>query len=171
MEDVLKATERRLANISNLEEVRQREDYTVTYSEAVGDDIDEIWTRLQAGILHTDRSVMTESARAAKIVSDLLLLYTIQPHLVDERFKKAHDKLKTTEYLKWYKGRVGSKIGIPKRRLDKFAYEYALITNLELQGDNVMISTENLVLAKDYVASLTDNRAFLEHRRHWGTFG
>ena len=171
MEDVLNATDRRLANVSNLEEVRQREDCIVTYSEAVGHDIDEIWKRLQAGILHKDRSVLAESARAARIVSDLLLLYTTAPHLVAERFRKAHDRLKTTEYLECYRGRVGLEIGIPKRILAKFAYEHVIGAERKSQGDNWMISTEDLVLAKDYVASLTDTRAFSEHRKHCGTFG
>lgn len=170
MEDVLKATDRRLANVTKLEEIRQREDYTVTYSEAVGQDIDEIWKRLQAGILHKDSSVLAENARAAKIISDLLLLYATAPHLVAEPFRKAHNRLKTTEYLKWYRRRVGPEVGIPKEKLAKFAYDHVIGAKRKARGGNWIIPTEDLVLAKDYVASLTDTRAFSEHRQHCGTF-
>lgn len=169
MEDVLKATDRRLSKISSKAEVRRHSDYIVSYSEPLAMDISEIWNKLQAGLLHQNQEVIAEGKRAARIVTDLLFVYTLAPHLVDGRFRASHERLKDTNYIKWYQDEVGLEIGLSKRRVAPYAYEHAIGRDLRSQGDNWIISISDLVQAKDYVASLTDSRAFLEHRKHCGT--
>jgi dGTPase len=168
MEDVLSATDRRLARISSLNDIRTQFEYLVNHSIELQEDMDEIWNKLQVGILHNDSAVKAENARAARIVRDLFILYSVTPHLIETRFKDAYDSLLNSQYIKWYLDKVGPEVGIPKKNLSRFAYEHIIGTTPRSQGDNWMISTLNIILAKDYVASLTDTRAFQEHNKHFG---
>jgi len=176
MEDILNTTEKRLAKIfpivgegnERVSIIKKERDYIISYSESLKHDIDEIWNRLQVSILFKDRAVITENARAKKIVRELLLLYIIAPHLVEIHFKKSHEKLKDSEYMNWYIGRVGEKVKIPK---SKVPYGCPIGLEIESKGDNYFIPIEDLILGKDFVASLTDTRALLEHHKHFGTLG
>ena len=125
-----------------------------------------MWRDLQKGILHKHRAVVAENMRAARIVRDLLITYTIAPELIEPQFLHLHQGLRDTDYLKWYRQQVGEQVGLPQRLLSRYAYEHAISVNLRKQGDNWLIPTDNLVMAKDYVASLTDVRAINEHRAH-----
>jgi dGTPase len=169
MEDILSATDQRLAGLSSLKDVRENYDYTVKHSDEIKKDIGEIWKQLQAGILHNNSAVKTENSRAARIIRDLFYVYIVAPHLVDERFQEAHRRLANSKYLDWYIKNVGPKVGIPKKNLSRFAYEHIIGETPTSQGDNWMMPTHNIVLAKDYVASLTDARAVIEHQKHFGS--
>ena len=171
MEDVLDATDRRLAAVSSLGEVREKHEYIVSHSKELEVEIGEIWRRLQVGILHNHFTVKTENARAARIVRDIFLVYLVAPHLVEERFQKAHNRLADSGYITWFISKVGSEVGIPKKHLSRFAYEHTIGMKPQAQGDNWMIPTRNIILAKDYVSSLTDARAVLEHQKHIGAAG
>lgn len=176
MEDILNTTDRKLTNISNIVGIgNEREyivnnerDYVVSFSETLKSDIEEIWKKLQVDILFKNRAVMGEIARARKIVRELLLLYTAAPHLIDIRFKNAHDELKNSDYMKWYIDKVGETISISKSNLP---YEHVIGMELKSKGDNYLVPTDDLILAKDYVASLTDTSALKEHRKYCGTLG
>lgn len=168
MEDVLTATDRRLVALGSPEEVRHRQEYIVAHSNDVSDEMAEVWRKIQAGVLHKDPAVVTANNRAAAIVSDLFLAFAVAPHLIDERFRRSHERLDASGYMDWYRDRVGASLGIPKRRVSKLSMEFAIGGALTSQGDNWAIPTEWIVRSKDYVASLTDSRAMAEHRRHCG---
>jgi dGTPase len=167
MEDILTATDARLAGLNNLQAVRRVRDYVVDFSPALKQDLTEVWDKLQKGILHKHRTVVAENMRAARIVRDLLVTYAIAPELIDPRFLRLHRGLRETVYLGWYRQRIGEQIGLPQRLLSRYSYEHAISANLRKQGDNWLIPTDNLVMAKDYVASLTDARVIHEHRTHY----
>jgi len=169
MEDILNSTDFRLRTIHNIDEdVRMTREYIVAYSDVLGTEIGEVWDRLQAGRLHKHQAVVSEYGRAARIVRDLLLLFASTPALVEPIFRKSHESLYNPrcDYIGWYVSRVGEKVGIPKQILSKYSYEYNIGMRLEEQGDKWLIPIENLVLAKDYVASLTDTTAVSEHRKN-----
>lgn len=168
MEDILTSTGLRLNTINNIEDIRKTREYIVAYSDSIGTQIVEIWDRLQVGILHKDQGVVGEYGRAARIVHDLLLLYASTPALVEPIFRKSHESICNPEssYIKWYISKVGEKVGIPKQMLLKYSYEYNIVSRLEEQADTWLMPIENLVLAKDYVASLTDTTAISEYRKN-----
>ncbi len=172
MEDILTATEKRLVKINTLEDIHNNKDYIVTYSESLKRDITEIWENLQEGILHKDPKVITKNNQAARIVTNLLLLYAISPLLVEKRFREAHNRLEGEKYLNWYKEkRKNEKIGIPMKLLSSFYYEQVIGTEPIVKDNKLWIPIEDLILAKDYIASFTDRQAILEYRKHIGTFG
>ena len=69
--------------------------------------------------------------------------------------------------MKWYSGLSGGCAGIPKRLVEKFGLTGTIGISLKTSGDNWSIPIDDLILAKDYVASLTDTRAIAEHGRIW----
>ncbi|NVM29290.1 MAG: dNTP triphosphohydrolase [Candidatus Helarchaeota archaeon] len=165
MEDVINATDKNLANINSIEKIRENRDYLVTYSEDLKPDIHELWEKLQAGILHKDPSVIAQNLYATKIITELLLLYTISPKFVNERFRGTYRKLKNSDYIKYYIQRVGdNKICIPKR-LIKFNYDKIIGITFEQKRDNILIPIEDFIGAINYVASLTDIQAKNEHQK------
>lgn len=166
MEDILRATDERLTHLASLAQVRGTRAYTIDYSDPIKEDILEIWRRLQEGSLHKHPTVVAESMRAARIVRDLFLVYAIAPKLVAQAFRESHRGLATTAYVAWYEQRVGNDIGVPKRLLARYSYEHTLGSEPRSQGDNWLIPTMDLLLAKNYVASLTDTAAIEEHKRH-----
>lgn len=168
MEDVLTASDRQMRSLGSVEDVRNRREYTITFSPDIQQEVTEIWGRLQAGILHKNERVVAANLRAARIVSDLLILYTLAPELVDPRFKNSHEGLASTDYMKWYHGRLGTTVGIACSRLLRHFYDHVIGRKPERQGDNYLFPTKDLVLAKDYVASLTNGMAEREHRRCFG---
>lgn len=169
MEDVLTATDHNLAQLESLAAVRRQREYVVNFSPTLEDELREIWRRLQKGILHAHRAVVGENMRAARIVRDLLVTYAIAPALIEPRFQRLHTGLQQTDYLNWYHKQVGGDVvGLSQRFLSRYSYENAISSNRRKQGDNWLIPINDLVMAKDYVASLTDIRAVTEHRTHCG---
>ena len=166
MEDILRATDQRLSRLGSIAQVRGTRAYTIDYSDPIKEDVLEIWRRLQAGSLHAHPLVVAESLRAARIVRDLFLVYAIAAKLVAPVFRESHCGLAGMGYMEWYEQRVGKHVGIPKRLLARYSYEHLLGSELQSQGDNWLVLTTDLLLAKDYVASLTDAGAIEEHRKH-----
>lgn len=168
MEDILTSTDLRLRTINSLEDVRKAPGYIVDYSNALSAEIGEVWDRLQVGKLHKHQAVVAEYMRAARIVRDLLLLFASTPALVEPTFRKPHENMcdPRSNYKQWYVNQVGEKVGIPKQLLSKYSYEYNIGSWPEELEDKWLIPIENLILAKDYVASLTDTTAVSEHRKH-----
>jgi dGTPase len=169
MEDVLTASDQELRHIKCAEDVRNRLAYTITFSAEIQQEVTEIWRRIQAGILHRNERVVSANLRAARIVSDLLILYAIAPELVDPRFRKSHEGLASTDYIKWYHDKLGATVGISSSRLNRYFYDHVIGRELKKQGDNYLLPTIDLVLAKDYVASLTNGMAEREHRHLFGS--
>jgi len=169
MEDVLRASDERLVNMASLDQVRKTREYMIDFSSTVKEDIQEVWDKLQSGKLHVDQGVIEETMRAARIVHELLLLYISVPSLVPSSFREAHYWLEQhSPYIAWYKGKdgVGEHIMIPKRLVPAYVYEHTLKSPLTFEGDHCRILTRDVILAKDYVASLTDKAAETNHKKH-----
>jgi len=143
-----------------LDDIRKSDDYVVSFSPAIQAETTEVWRDLQAGMLHKDSRVNRENMRAAKIVTELFLLYSLVPSLVDERFTVAHQKLWEKEYMEHYKRCIQYEfIGIPARLVSQFFLERMIDGESQRHGDNWNVPFENVILARDYVASLTDTQA------------
>jgi hypothetical protein len=98
--------------------------------------------------------------RAAKIVTELFLLYCLSPLLIEERFVRLHNKLNGTEYMHYYEQRVKSGIiGLPVLLVTPLFLERMIGSNLQKKGDNWSVPLHSAIMAKDYVASLTDTQA------------
>lgn len=160
MEDVLVATDYRLARLGSLEAVRKAEEYTVAFSPAIQTEIDEVWIQLQDGLLHKDRRVIQNNRKASETVTRLFLLFMLMPELVSEAFRRAHEHLRSTEYVEHYVGLVGrDTVGFPKRIVSSLAVDRMIGSPLKEEGDNFVVPLYDVILAKDYVASLTDTHA------------
>lgn len=168
MEDVLTASDGQLRTVNSVEDVRNGDDYVIAFSPAMRAEVTEVWHWLQAGILHKNERVVAANMRAARVISDLLVLFAVAPELIDSTFSKSHNGLRTTEYMSWYTRKLGPTVGVSGSLFSRYFYDHVIGRELRRQGDNYLIDTPNLVLAKDYVASLTNSLADEEHRRHFG---
>ena len=168
MEDVLTTSEKRIAHITNAEEVKNTDGYLIRFSSDIQDCMDEIWERLQSGLLHKDSRVEAANFRAAQITSALFYLYAFSPELIDSTFKRNHGLLISSKYIKYYYKKLENKIGIAKHKVSHFNFNLLIGKEIETEGDNYRIPTYNVILAKDYVASLTDQSAIKEYHAHFG---
>jgi dGTPase len=161
MEDILVATNKRLSRTSP-DRVRVANGYTVNHSDEILRDMGEVWARLQSKKLHEDRRVKIANFRAARIVSDLTIAFAICPQLIDADFAAEHVKLRTTEYLEHYRKAVGPSVSIQPSLIDILRLE-RMIGVKHQAGQPANIPVEDLVQAKDFVATLTDSRASSLH--------
>ncbi|MHB1001827.1 MAG: deoxyguanosinetriphosphate triphosphohydrolase family protein [Armatimonadota bacterium] len=167
MEDVLHATSKRLSFYS-IHDIRSANEYIVNYSDNIYSDIDEIWNKLQVGRLHKDRRVLGANLAAARIVTELTVAFALIPNLVDNQFFMEHRRLWESAYMNFYKNEC-KKVRIPKE-LFSFLPMYTLIDgSFNESGDadvskDADVNIEYLIMAKDYVASLSDSRARTFHR-------
>jgi dGTPase len=164
MEDVLVATDFQLSRLGSLQGIREADEYSVAFSPTIKAEVDEIWTRLQAGILHRDGRVIQANLRAGAIVTELFLLYLLRPELVDDGFRRTHARLRDTEYAAYYRSLAKrDEIAFPKALVSSLAVDRMIGSGLHVEGDDFLVPVYDLVLAKDYVASLTDIRATTAH--------
>lgn len=165
MEDVLVETDRRLAHLHSIAAVRKSLDYTVNFSSEIQAEVREVWKLLQKGILHKDSRVIRANHHTAKIVSELFLLYSLSPALIEDRFVRIHNKLQGTEYMRHYEGIVKEKsVGIPGRLVISMYLERMIGRDLKSKEGNWIVPLQDIIRAKDYVVSLTDTQANLAHR-------
>ena len=157
MEDVLVETNKRLARMKP-DNVRSADVYAVDHSIEIGDDVAEIWDRLQTRRLHENRRVKLANLQAGRIVSDLTIAFATCPSLLDAEFAAEHERLWGAEYLDYYRSRVGKKVAIPAPLVAFLSLEYLIGFKYE-PGHPIEIGVEQLVAAKDFVAGLTDSRA------------
>ena len=106
---------------------------------------------------------MAESFRQTlghTIVTSLFFLYMTRGGLVEGAFRRTHRQLKETRYIAYYEEQVGGTMfAFPKRLIAPLAIDKMIGADLREEGDNFRVSLYDVVLAKDYVASLTDPRA------------
>jgi dGTPase len=139
----------------------------VNHSDEILRDMEEVWTRLQSGKLHEDRRVKIANFRAARIVSDLAIAFAACPQLVDSDFAAEHKKLRATEYLQHYRGTAGPSVPIQPGLIEILRLE-RMIGVKHQAGQPVTVVVDDLVQAKDFVASLTDSRASSLHLELFG---
>jgi dGTPase len=166
MEDILQASSKRLARLSSPSRstIRSAGEYMIQHSDEMLSDMEEIWRKLQVARLHKDRRVVSANLHAARIVSELAITYSLMAELIEERFRQEYERLNDSAYMNWYKNKVGGKVTY-QRELFTFLPMHAVIGKRYDLAKDIIISTEKLVMAKDYVAALSDSRAKLFHKQ------
>ena len=91
--------------------------------------------------------------RAARIVSDLAIAFAVCPQLVDLDFAAEHRKLRATEYLEHYRRAAGPSVSISTVVVEILRLE-RMIGLKHQAGQPVTVAVDDLVQAKDFVASL-----------------
>lgn len=166
MEDVLVETNKRLARITP-DKIRTLGEYTVNHSDEILHDMNEVWQRLQKGKLHEDRRVKLANLRAARIISDLVVIFAIYPQLVDSAFSTEHARLRSQNYMKNYQSRVGESVTIHPHLTDILSVGRTIGTEHQ-PGKPITLAVEDMVQAKDFVAGLPDSRARSLHAELFG---
>jgi dGTPase len=154
MEDIILESSKRISKLSSVKEVRTADDYCIFHSQEIQADMNDIWKRIQANKLHKDPRVLSANMKASKIVSELLILYVLYPEHIDERFRVEHGRLRDTYYIHSYTN---------EKKNFELPFEFTSFLPLNVMigfNRNMLknIDTYNLVIAKDYIASLSDKR-------------
>lgn len=107
---------------------------------------------------------MAANLRASAIVSSLLVLFAIQPSLIDVGFRRAHQQLAKTEYIGWYESKALPHVTIPDSLTQALKLNHVIGLGSGASAAKHVergweIPTATLVMAKDFVASLSDSRA------------
>jgi dGTPase len=162
MEDVILASEARVARLPDAAAARKAETFTIDHSDEMRDAVGQVWRVLQVGRLHRDARVHMANMRAARIVTELTVLFALFPNLIEERFASAYSRLFGSDYIAIYKKRAGIKIAI-QPPLTEFVPIESLIGDVSAHAGREVL-TEHVIQAKDYVAALTDAEA---KHLHW----
>ncbi len=154
MEDIILESTKRISKLKSRADVFNAGHYCVFHSEQIDNDMGEIWGKIQVNKLHLDPRVLSANMKASKMVSELLLLFTLFPEHINTQFRMEHERLNSTEYLKYYRDQHKT-IEIP--------YDLLKFLPLDMMigfhpGNTKYIDVYQLILAKDYVASLTDKK-------------
>ena len=169
LEDVITSSDKNLSIVTSNDDVRLHKDYLINFSPPIIKDTEEIWNKLQSQKLHNFHAVITQNNRTAQIIRDLLVVYILAPDLIDEHFRKIHQLLHNTYYIDHFIKNLGSNtVTIDASLVHPFGYKYAIGRSIKTQGYNYKFPTENIIMARDYVASLSDARALSEHKKHCG---
>lgn len=168
MTDVLEETERRLQRISSINDVRNAQDYTVKNSSVIDDDMKQVWRELQSELLHKNLKVQRANIRAAGVVQELLVLFIFCPEIIDVDFQRSFNRLvEKTNYLNKYRDRVESnKVSIRHELGVRFDGNLCRDSQIEVQAGGLIyqVPLRNLIIAKDFVASMTDDQAIRTYR-------
>jgi len=164
MEDIIIESSKRLSKIRSIKDVPKAFDYCIFHSPQTTADINEIWEKIQSKKLHRDSRVLTANMNASKMVSELTLLFTIYDEFIEEDFRVEHGRLSNTSYATFYKEIIKT-IDIEKSLL-RFLPLDSMIGFKEGMRKNIGVM--KLVLAKDYVASLTDKKITSLHKKLLG---
>lgn len=161
MEDIIVESSKRLSKVSSRKDVLNAQDYCIFHSPQTTADIDEIWIKIQCRKLHQDPRVLAANMSASKKVSELTLLFTIYQEFIEEDFRIAHGQLSTKEYASFYRN-ITKTIEIPKELL-----AFLPLDSMIGFKDNMRkgIDVMKLILAKDYVAGLTDKKISSLHTK------
>jgi dGTPase len=160
MEDLIDETARRLAAYKTRADVVEHAAYTVDHSETIRQELSEVWHRVQAGKLHHDARVVATNRRAAHMVNRLLMVFALRPDLIAPDFRAVYQDLRETEYMAWYQ-RATSRDGVrvPLEATKELALEFMIGHDPRRH-----MTVEDVVQAKDYVASMTDQYAIRRYR-------
>jgi len=154
MEDIIAETSKRLFRLKDTSEkcVRNASDYVICHSPLIQDDVNEIWTKLQEELLHSNTRVLSANMSAAKKVSELTLLFALFPEHIDESFRTEYLKVRVSRYMKFYELKHKDLI-INKKWLAFLPLDRMIGSANRM---NKATPTADIMQAKDYVASLTD---------------
>ncbi|MCZ8531702.1 dGTP triphosphohydrolase [Alteromonas sp. PRIM-21] len=162
MEDVISETSKRLFRLKNTTDkcVRSAGDYVVCHSQLIQDDMNEIWEKLQAGLLHSNTRVLSSNMRAAKKVTELTLLLALFPEHIDEYFRTEYIKVRGSKYMRFYEHKHKNQI------INKKWLGFLPLDRMIGSSDRITKATPtaDIIQAKDYVASLTDSKIDSLHK-------
>nr|WP_279077496.1 dNTP triphosphohydrolase [Hafnia alvei] len=154
MEDIILESTKRISKLKSRADVFNAGHYCIFHSDQINNDMGEIWDKVQVNKLHLDPRVLSANMKASKMVSELLLLFTLFPEHINAQFRIEHERLNSTEYLKYYRDQHKT-IEISNNLLRFLPLDMMIGFHLESTRD---IDVYQLILAKDYVASLTDKK-------------
>lgn len=168
MSDALEETERRLSGLADLEAVRNAKDYVASHSLEIAADVGEVWSSILVSTVHKDYRVVRGNLRAARTLRALLELFTFCPSLVDPRFRRLFDAPAIQEnYVRLYEAGVeGGSVTIRREKVQPFYLSLASDAGITETGAerDLLVPVSNVVMAKCYVAQLTDEEALEAHR-------
>jgi len=140
--------------------------YSVRPSDEMAEDISEVWKKIQAGILHRHPMVVGANARASRIVKNLLMLFSFSPHLVESNFREYFSFLGAS-YMDRYIGTIeNNAVAISKGSGSYFDAALAKDPQITCSEFEYRVPLSNIIMAKDYVASLTDGQAQRLHHSY-----
>jgi dGTPase len=164
MQDLIDETAQRLASYSSRAMVRSCKGYTIDHSASIAEELTEVWVRVQSAKLHNDPRVIATNRRAAHVVNRLLMIFTLRPTLIDKEFRAVHESLRQTPYIRWYRDQVSSRgFAIPDNVAGDLALDFMIGHDTSPPPE-----IDDLVQAKDYVASMTDRRALSVYTKIFG---
>jgi dGTPase len=166
MEDLLEETNKRLTLFNTLNEVKDSEYYTVANSKDIEDEIGQVWKYIQKGKIHQNIRVRRANLRASITIRELILLVSFCKSVVDDSFVKAYDFMidrtnRKGGYYYMYKERNHGKeyVIIDGSYLKRHYGSFEIESDIRKKSGIYEIPLKNLLMAKDYVASITDKRA------------
>ena len=161
MEDVINSSTLRISqkNIATPDDARNASEYIINHSTELSNAIGEVWNNLQVRKLFTNRKVLNSNLLAAKIVSELVILFTLIPNLVEEEFNEYYDHLQNSDYHNYFKTKLGIQINIKAEMLNFIPFHLLIGTKYPAYQDINTIPLFDLLRSKDYVASLSDYKA------------
>lgn len=160
MQDAITESSRRIMKLKSKSDLDGANDYSIAQSPEMQRDLDEVWVKLQSGVLHRDARVRVANMKAGQIVRELTLFLARAPECLDPHYVTAHSRLWRTEYIAFFHKAVG-------KRADLRAVN-GVVEGRMAQLGSTSVRVEELVLAKDYVAGLSDERARALHSRFLG---
>ncbi len=161
MEDAITSSTLRISQkiIKSPENCRKANEYIINHSKEMSQAVEEIWNNLQESKLFKNRKVLNSNLLAAKIVSELVILFTLIPELIESEFREDYMKLYNSEYYKFYKDKLGKHITIKAEMLNFIPFHLLIGTIYPAYEDINNIPLFDLLRSKDYVASLSDYKA------------
>ncbi|WP_299256394.1 dGTP triphosphohydrolase [uncultured Aquimarina sp.] len=165
MEDVINSSTLKISqkSIKSPQDSREADEYIIDHSIDFSSAVDEVWNSIQVDKLFSNRKVLNANLLAAKIVSELVILFTIIPQLIEEDFLKEYKTLKDSRYFDFYKDKLGNHITIKAEMLNFMPFHLLIGTNYPAYQDIKNVPLIDLLRSKDYVASLTDYKARKVH--------
>ncbi|MCY2688577.1 dGTP triphosphohydrolase [Salinimicrobium sp. TH3] len=161
MEDVITSSTLRISqnSIKSPDDCRKADLFIIDHSKEISQAVGEIWNNLQEKKLFTNRKVLNSNLLAAKIVSELVILFTIIPDLIEIDFKEDYQNLKESKYYRFYKDKLGDQISISANMLNFIPFHLLIGTKYPAYQEIKEIPLFDLIRSKDYVASLSDYKA------------
>ncbi|WP_425670834.1 dGTP triphosphohydrolase [Vibrio owensii] len=160
MEDIILESSKRISRLNSIKDVRTAGDYCIFHGPEIQADMNEIWDKIQSNKLHRDSRVLSANMNASKIVSELLILYVLYPEHIDDKFRIEHERLRDSNYIKFYKSKK-EKFDLPENFVSFLPLNMMIGFNYKNLKN---IDTYDLILAKDYIASLSDNKIKRIHK-------
>lgn len=165
MEDVLDASAVRL---STVDEAKYQSEYIIDFSPNMSACMDEIWKNVQSKKLHDTQKVSASNVKAAQIIEPLFYLYLFEPNLIDKQFSNQHSFLKESPYLEYYQNLGISNVIINRQKVLQYKLDLSINNNFEVSSDNYQTEIYDVVRAKDYIATFTDQKALREFGNYFG---